>query len=86
MKTHEHRIKLLLAPDEFSQFFNYYSEERLIGSAVDLETDFESYFEGVGVEDLKGCFGAVADELCEELSLPCHPDVRSQQILDLVVA
>ena len=48
MKIYEHRIKLFLTPDEFSQFFNYYSEGRLLGSAVDLETDLESYFEGVG--------------------------------------
>ena len=62
MKIHEHRIKLLLTPNEFSQFFKYHSEGRLLGSMSDLETDFESYYEGVGEADLKSCFREVRFE------------------------
>ena len=86
MKIHEHRIKLLLTSAEFSQFFNYYSEGRLLGSAVDLETDLESYFEGVGEEDLKSCFGIVADSICQNLtaSFPLYSEKRVG--FDLVIS
>ena len=86
MKIHEHRIKLLLTPAEFSQFFNYYSEGRLIGSAVDLETDLESYFEGVGEEDLESCFGAVADSLCQSLTASFPQDSEKRVRFDLVIS
>ena len=83
MKIYEHRIKLFLTPDEFSQFFNYYSEGRLLGSAVDLETDLESYFEGVGEEDLKRCFVTVAANEC--LVLPFHTNTRVELVFDLIL-
>ena len=86
MKIYEHRIKLLLTPDEFSQFFNYYSEGRLLGGAIDLETDLESYFEGVGEEDLKSCFGAVGDNLCENLTASFPQDSEKRMGFDLVIS
>ena len=86
MKIHEHRIKLLLNQDEFSQFFKYHSEGRLQGSSVDLETDLESYYEGAGVEDLKSCFGAVADRLCQNLTASFPQDSERRIGFDLVVS
>jgi len=86
MKIHEHHIKLLLTPDEFSQFFNYYSEGRLLGSAVDLETDLESYFEGVGVEDLESCFGAVVNSFCKNLIALSSHDLEQRLGFDLVIS
>ena len=86
MKIHEHRIKLLLNQDEFSQFFKYHSEGRLRGSSVELETDFESYYEGVGEEDLKSCFGAVADSLCQNLTASFPQDSEITIVFDLVIS
>lgn len=86
MKVYEHRIKLLLTPDEFSKFFNYYSKGLLLGSVVDLETDLESYFEGVGEEDLKSCFGAVADSLCQSLTASFPQDSEKRVGFDLVIS
>ena len=86
MRILEQRVKLQLDMDEFSQFFKYHSDGRLLGSFVDLETDFETYFEGVGEPDLRRCFGLAVDELCESLALPFHPNVRAELVFDLVRA
>ena len=86
MKIHEHRIKLLLTPNEFSQFFKYHSEGRLLGSMSDLETDFESYYEGVGEADLRSCFGAVADSLYQSLTASFPQDSERRIGFDLVIS
>ncbi|GHC56112.1 hypothetical protein [Roseibacillus persicicus] len=86
MKIHEHRIKILLNTEEFSQLFQYHSEGKLLGSPVDLETDLESYFEGVGVEDLSGCFGMAAGDLVEKLQLFSGPLVETELVFDLIVS
>ena len=83
-KFHEHRIKLLLNEAEFSQFFKYHSEGRLQGSSVDLETDLECYFEGVVEADLRNCFGAAADELCQGFSSLPHKN-NGAVLFDLVL-
>ena len=86
MKIHEHRIKLLLNEAEFSQFFKYHSEGRLLGSMSDLETDLESYFEGVGVEDLRSCFGAVTDGFCQNVTASFPQDSEITIGFDLVIS
>ncbi len=86
MRILEQRVKLLLDMDEFSQFFKYHSDGRLLGSHTDLETDFESYYEGVGQLDFRRCFGLAADELCESLALQFHSNVRAELVFDLVLA
>ena len=84
MRILEQRVKLLLDMGEFSQFFKYHSDGRLLGSSVDLESDFETYFEGVGEPDLRRCFGLAVDELFQSLALPFHPNVRAELVFDLV--
>lgn len=85
MRVLEQRVKLLVDLEEFSKFFKYHSEGRLLGSQSDLETDFESYFEGVGELDFRCCFGAAANELSESLALHFFRRDESQLIFELVL-
>ena len=67
-------------------FSNTISDGRLLGSLVELEIDFESYFEGVGEEDLKSCFGAGDDSFCQNLTTSLPQDSEKRVGFDLVIS